>query len=51
MNFWIYSRRPWEQILPGVEVDALDFVSRLVVYESGSRLRPEQALQHPYLKT
>ncbi|KAI7229059.1 kinase-like protein [Hortaea werneckii] len=49
MEFTRYPGKGWREILPGAEPEALDLVRRLVVFESGRRLRAEEALKHPYL--
>ncbi|KAI7369876.1 kinase-like protein, partial [Hortaea werneckii] len=49
MEFTRYPGKEWGEILPGAEPDALDLVGRLVVFESGRRLRAEEALKYPYL--
>ncbi|RMY00210.1 hypothetical protein D0867_11825 [Hortaea werneckii] len=49
MEFMRYPGKEWREILPGAEPDALDLVRRLVVFESGRRLRADEALKHPYL--
>ncbi|KAI7208433.1 kinase-like protein [Hortaea werneckii] len=49
MEFTRYPGKEWRNILPGAEPDALDLVGRLVVFESGRRLRADEALKHPYL--
>lgn len=50
MNFMKYQSKEWQDILPGADTDAVDLVSRLVVYESGRRLPAEQALKHQYFE-
>ena len=50
MNFRQYPGRPWDDILPEVEPDAIDLVKNLVIYESGRRFRAEEAIRHPYLR-
>ncbi|GAB1734616.1 hypothetical protein NU195Hw_Modified_631t1 [Hortaea werneckii] len=49
MDFTRYPGREWREILPEAEPDARDLVSSLVVFESGRRLRADEALKHPYL--
>ncbi|KAI7460299.1 kinase-like protein [Hortaea werneckii] len=49
MDFTRYPGREWREILPEAEPDARDLVARLVVFESGRRLRADEALRHPYL--
>ncbi|KAI7563088.1 kinase-like protein [Hortaea werneckii] len=49
MDFTRYPGKSWREILPEAEPDARDLVSRLVVFESGRRLRADEALKHPYL--
>ncbi|KAI7164745.1 kinase-like protein [Hortaea werneckii] len=49
MEFTRYPGKEWREILPGAEPEALDLVGRLVVFESGRRLRAEEALKYPYL--
>lgn len=50
MNFRQYPGKPWPEILPGAEAEALDLVSNLVVFESSKRLSAEEVLRHPYLR-
>lgn len=38
MNFMRYPAKPWRDILPGADPDSVEMVSRLVKYESSSRL-------------
>jgi len=39
MQFYEYPAKPWEEILPVVEAEAVDLVRNLVRYESGERLK------------
>ncbi|RAL66646.1 hypothetical protein DID88_006332 [Monilinia fructigena] len=48
-QWWkIFPSQSWEELLPNVEEDGKDLVSRLVVYESGNRLTADQALNHAF---
>lgn len=38
MEFYKYPQKPWPELLPGASDAACDLVSKLVQYESGSRL-------------
>ncbi|GAB1740338.1 hypothetical protein NU219Hw_g5446t1 [Hortaea werneckii] len=49
MDFKRYPGKEWREILSDAEPDALDLVRRLVVFESGRRLKADEALKHPYL--
>ncbi|KAF2157926.1 cell division protein kinase [Myriangium duriaei CBS 260.36] len=49
MSFYEYPPRPWDDVLTRASVKARDFVASMVRYESSTRLRPSQALQHPFL--
>ncbi|KAK1059922.1 mitogen-activated protein kinase [Friedmanniomyces endolithicus] len=42
MNFMRYLARKWGDVLAGADPSAVDFVSQLVVYESGLRLTAEE---------
>jgi len=42
MRFTKYARKPWEEILPGLQPQERDLVSRLLVYESGNRLSAQE---------
>ena len=42
MEFTRYPGKQWREILPGAEPEALDLVRRLVVFESGRRLRADE---------
>lgn len=42
MQFYEYPAKTWEEILPGVEVEARELVRGLVRYQSGDRLRAEE---------
>ena len=41
MRFTEYPGKTWEEILPGVQDEERDLVSKLVVYESADRLSAE----------
>jgi hypothetical protein len=42
MRFNEYPRKAWEEILPGVQDEERDLVSKLVVYESGDRITADE---------
>jgi hypothetical protein len=42
MRFTQYARKAWEKILPGLQPQERDLVSKLLVYESGDRLSAEE---------
>ncbi|OAP54701.1 cyclin-dependent kinase [Fonsecaea erecta] len=46
MRFQKYPAKPWNDILPGAPVSAVDFVSRTVCYEKTRRLTAKEALRH-----
>ncbi|KAJ0424844.1 kinase-like domain-containing protein [Aspergillus carlsbadensis] len=48
IEFYKYSAKDWDEILPGSSSNGRDLVSKLVCYESGQRMSAEQALQHPF---
>ncbi|KAK5743487.1 mitogen-activated protein kinase [Elasticomyces elasticus] len=50
MNFTPYRAKRWQDILRGAESLEVEFVSRLVVYESDQRLSAEEALKHACLQ-
>ncbi|KAL9108301.1 MAG: hypothetical protein Q9227_006899 [Pyrenula ochraceoflavens] len=57
MRFKEFPRREWSEILgPGVVgneeagAEAVDLVGKLVRFEAGTRLRAEDALNHPFFK-
>ncbi|KAG8624070.1 hypothetical protein KVT40_009046 [Elsinoe batatas] len=50
MAFKEYESRPWSAILPKASVESRDFVSKLVCYESKTRLIAADALDHQLLK-
>jgi len=50
MNFTQYPGKRWEDILAGAEVDAVDFVRKLIVYESGRRLSAHEVCSFPYIQ-
>jgi serine/threonine protein kinase len=40
---------PWAQILPGVEDDAIDILSRMLTWDAASRITVDEALAHPFV--
>jgi len=40
---------PWSQILPGVEADAIDLLSRTLTWDASSRITVDEALVHPFV--
>ncbi|KIW25287.1 uncharacterized protein PV07_08478 [Cladophialophora immunda] len=46
MRFQDYPAKPWNDILSGAPVSAIDFVSRTVCYEKTRRLTAQDALRH-----
>ncbi|GAM42852.1 hypothetical protein TCE0_044r17199 [Talaromyces pinophilus] len=48
-QFHEYPAKPWEEVLQGASTQGRDLVSKLICYESSSRLTAEQALRHPFL--
>lgn len=42
MRFTEYPSKAWEDILPGVQGEERDLVSKLVVYESADRLSADE---------
>lgn len=42
MRFTEYPSKAWEEILPGVQGEERDLVSKLVAYESADRLTAEE---------
>jgi len=51
MNFRQYPSKPWQEILPGADAEAINLVSSLVVFESGRRLSAGAAARHPFLQS
>ena len=50
MNFREYPGKAWEDILFRAEHDAVELVSRLVVFGSSRRLTANEVLGHTYLR-
>ena len=44
------KRVSFEDLLPGIERDALDLLRRLLTYDSRDRLSAAQSLEHPYFR-
>lgn len=44
------KRVSFEDLLPGIERDALDLLRRLLTYDPRDRLSAAQALEHPYFR-
>ncbi|GAM86665.1 hypothetical protein ANO11243_046820 [Dothideomycetidae sp. 11243] len=49
MAFHEYPPKQWTNVLPDAVDEARDFVVKLVRYESGTRMTPSEALEHPFL--
>ncbi|KAK0514343.1 hypothetical protein JMJ35_002960 [Cladonia borealis] len=49
MTFVQFPSKTWEDILPGVEVEARDLVGKLVRYQSSERISAEEVLKHAFL--
>lgn len=39
----------WNQILPGIEADAIDLLSRMLTWDAAARITVEEALSHPFV--
>jgi cyclin-dependent kinase len=42
MAFVQYPSKDWKDVLPGASADAVELVQKLVVYESGNRMKADQ---------
>ncbi|KAK8154763.1 putative cell division protein kinase [Phyllosticta citrichinensis] len=51
MEFYRYAPKPWEDVLPSCDGRARDLVSKLVAYESSTRLTAAEALRHEYFQS
>ncbi|KAK8183277.1 cell division protein kinase [Phyllosticta capitalensis] len=52
MEFYKYPPKPWEEVLPpNCDEKARDLVSKLVQYESSTRLTAAEALLHEYFQS
>jgi cyclin-dependent kinase len=49
MQFTNFLGKSWENLLPTASKDERDFVSRLLLYESGKRMTAREALKHSLL--
>lgn len=48
-----YPRKPWEKFISAenkhlVPIEALDLLSKMLVYDRGERIAPKDAMLHPY---
>ncbi|KAF8852425.1 serine/threonine-protein kinase csk1 [Acephala macrosclerotiorum] len=48
--YQVFPGKPWEELLSGVGEIERDLVQKLVVYESGKRLKAAEALEHSYFE-
>lgn len=46
MAFRAYSPKPWTDILPGASPAAAELVQKLIVYESGGRMKAADVSLH-----
>lgn len=44
----VTSARPWADLVPGYSEDALDLLSKMLVYDPALRIGCDDALSHPY---
>ena len=40
---------PWEQICPSATPDALDLLSKLIMFNPDERITAKEAIKHPFL--
>jgi mitogen-activated protein kinase 7 len=48
-NLPFMAKRPFPQLFPSANPDALDLLDRMLAFDPSSRISVEQALEHPYL--
>lgn len=48
MSFKEFAPQPWPELVPNVSIDALDLISKLIVYQSTARLTAKSVLRHPF---
>ncbi len=48
-NLPFMAKRPFPQLFPGANPDALDLLDRMLAFDPSSRVGVAQALEHPYL--
>ncbi|EPQ65895.1 Bgt-3401 [Blumeria graminis f. sp. tritici] len=49
-NLPFMAKRPFTQIFPNANPDALDLLNRMLAFDPASRISVEEALEHPYLQ-
>ncbi|CCU82891.1 MAP kinase-II [Blumeria hordei DH14] len=49
-NLPFMAKRPFAQIFPNANPDALDLLNRMLAFDPASRISVEEALEHPYLQ-
>ncbi|KAK6067096.1 MAP kinase [Seiridium cupressi] len=49
-NLPYMAKKPFQQLFPNANPDALDLLDRMLAFDPSSRISVEEALQHPYLK-
>jgi mitogen-activated protein kinase 7 len=48
-NLPFMAKKPFPQLFPNANPDALDLLDRMLAFDPSSRIGVEQALEHPYL--
>ncbi|TPX06726.1 uncharacterized protein E0L32_002222 [Thyridium curvatum] len=49
-NLPFMAKKPFPQLFPNANPDALDLLDRMLAFDPSSRISVEQALEHPYLQ-
>lgn len=49
-NLPFMAKKPFPQLFPQANPDALDLLDRMLAFDPSSRISVEQALEHPYLQ-
>jgi serine/threonine protein kinase len=47
----VCKARPWAELVPGYDEDALDLLSKMLVYDPADRIGCDDALSHRYFAT
>jgi mitogen-activated protein kinase 7 len=49
-NLPYMAKKPFQQLFPNANPDALDLLDRMLAFDPSSRISVEETLQHPYLE-